>query len=844
MRENFEQRIDFLDTDYFEETKNTANKVYFTSHPDDFDNCYRRISNDLFKYSGNNCIIYRKKTEAEISDEDIGFIEKMTLVVVPVTRKLLLEDNPALREVEYAISKGVSVLPFMMETGIDDLYENSVFQKRQWISQFSTGKDVIPYHDKLKRFLDGRFTDDKTVRCVKSEFSSRIFLSYRKKDRQYAKPLMQDIHSKSRLRDVAIWYDEFLPLTKDYALSISEEIDKSRAVVFLVTENLAEEKNYVKDVEYPSANDKKKTILPIETNKDEQIRLLVKNSFDKVYCAEDGIKFPDYVEIDEIPDKIEIDDKEDTPQHKYYIGLAYLEGIDMERDAERALSLFEPAAAEGNLNAAKMLLTMYRDGLGTDIDNSKSIYWCGLIIDRFESLGDKLLELHYRNCMTDLMLRCDDMEGLKSAAERAYILSETVCDGQACPDVAIARNNYLMSLVISDDPGALSEVERINGSYEDAFLDYGKIVTVDKSYEMYYTNKYAAMAYMKAGDFSQAQMLYNNCDYYASIIVNDAYGDGNGVTPRLWECTDVEELKKYSVEYLLGADAHNSICVAYCHDSRTYDDAVQLGYRAYEIRSAILGEDSPATKIAKYNLSVAYYKVAKSEYGSSKFRSDAECEYVSNYKKDVAISMLRDEIVDVMALPYSWVCEREEFKKLLAYYKEKGLTEKIEDSVATLEDALLYFADVSLGLFGITQSIVLKLIEALKFSRNTLSARKIKDTVALALDKCGDAFGQNGPKRILAIGEINVHSGQRNESSGIITALFDYYSVIESREPRVKTSVLKSELDFIIRTSAKLLDGKKSAGLKLSDEEVHMEKELKIYRGKLAALRRISQKNR
>ena len=55
-------------------------------------------------------------------------------------------------------------------------------------------------------------------------FAAKIFLSYRKKDRALARELMRTIHQDPLLRDVAIWYDEFLTLGEDFNAEIGSTI--------------------------------------------------------------------------------------------------------------------------------------------------------------------------------------------------------------------------------------------------------------------------------------------------------------------------------------------------------------------------------------------------------------------------------------------------------------------------------------------------------------------------------------------------------------------------------------------------------------------------------------------
>ena len=65
----------------------------------------------------------------------------------------------------------------------------------------------------------------------------------------------------------------------------------------------------------------------------------------------------------------------DDPGHNFLIGLAYLDGIDVEVDAERALELIKGAAEAGVSEAMKQLVTMYETGKGVERDYYEGVRW-------------------------------------------------------------------------------------------------------------------------------------------------------------------------------------------------------------------------------------------------------------------------------------------------------------------------------------------------------------------------------------------------------------------------------------------------------------------------------------
>lgn len=66
---------------------------------------------------------------------------------------------------------------------------------------------------------------------------------------------------------------------------------------------------------------------------------------------------------------------EDDPKHNYLIGLAYLEGIDVEINHEYAVELITKAAEAEYPEAMAKLYHMYDEGQYVRIDNNKALKW-------------------------------------------------------------------------------------------------------------------------------------------------------------------------------------------------------------------------------------------------------------------------------------------------------------------------------------------------------------------------------------------------------------------------------------------------------------------------------------
>jgi len=361
-------------------------KVYFTSHPGDLEKYLHKLCEDIFK-THDCAIYYTEDMTAEIEEKyketDLG---SMNLFIVPVTKKLLTEQNRAMdHDIIYALNEHIPVLPFMMESGLDAVYSlPEKFGELQYINPFSNDTTEIGYGEKLKAHLESVLISKEEAEKIREAFDAYIFLSYRKKDRQYANQLMKLIHSNPEFCDIAVWYDEFLTPGESFKENIDKMLSASKLFLLLVTPNLLEEPNgkpnFVMAEEYPAARRSGMTILPAEMAETSHFRLKIK------YKGIKGFIDPNDKELLSMKlsgalKNVKRKDHGNDHEHNYLMGLAYLEGIDVEKNRERAVSLITSAALSGNPKAMLKLYRMYENGDSVELNYNKATMW-----------GEKVLE--------------------------------------------------------------------------------------------------------------------------------------------------------------------------------------------------------------------------------------------------------------------------------------------------------------------------------------------------------------------------------------------------------------------------------------------------------------------
>ena len=396
-------------------------RVYFSCHPEDYERFFERISAEVLNIT--DCAVWYSTDEGyEDIDTDLG---QMNLLVVPVTTKLLTKPCRTMKlDVPFVLEHHIPILPLMQEGGLDELFSRN-FGDLQYLDSNARDETAISYEEKLKKYLNSVLVGDEMAAKVRAAFDAYIFLSYRKKDRKYANELMRLIHKNNFCRDIAIWYDEYLTPGENFNDAISTALQKSDLFTMVVTPNLVNETNYVESVEYPEAMKQKKPILPVELEKTNHDALSkhyrdIPNSVD----VRNEIALSEALES--TLSRIARRENNNDPQHNFFIGLAYLDGIDVEMDHERALSLitFAAESKEGKVpEAMEKLVSMYSEGHGVKRDYRIAAEWQKKLVEHWETEYHNAHSTEdYRKLFSSFLELGDQFYDIKdiNAAESTY----------------------------------------------------------------------------------------------------------------------------------------------------------------------------------------------------------------------------------------------------------------------------------------------------------------------------------------------------------------------------------------------------------------------------------------
>lgn len=494
-------------------------RVFFACHPDDFCRYFKDIADDIF--ATQNCVIYYVNPEWNYDENDLySRIDQMQVVVVPVTEKLLKKKNHAMNaEIPYALKQHIPVLPLMQEYLSDEIFR-AKFGDLQYLFKYRDDPTAISFATKLENFLMSVLVGDIEAEKIKNEFRATAFLSYRKIDRKYAHKIMKMIHRIPNCRDIAIWYDEYLIPGENFNDAINAAMSGSRLFILAVTPNLLQKKNYVMTIEYPNAVKAGQQILALEVEETNREALEKRYKGIPACVASDDDKGIEQVIKQAFPG-IESSEDSDDPMHLYYMGLAYLSGIEVEVDYGRARMLLVQSAEAGVPEAMDKLIYIYMFGKGVEVDQDAGIFW------------QRRLEERYLN----LFHETGDTEMIKKAMQSLFVL-EADYEILGRPDEAeqtIYRGLHLLDNVsepwcaryISIMEAALGDIDAIRGKTQQAKEHYEQVLaaipsiakddeTPEMLYHLYSVTNSLGKIYELECQYTKAESFYHQSEKWAA----------------------------------------------------------------------------------------------------------------------------------------------------------------------------------------------------------------------------------------------------------------------------------------------------------------------------------------
>lgn len=391
-------------------------RVYFAASQDDF-GYFNDVANHILRIEDVALYYDDQRNTENTTDREI---ESMALVVFILTRKAMDSSCDALiRVICRAYRKGIPVLPLAVEDGVGGLFSNfcsrNHMDKMHVLYPNKQDATALSFTQKLRDYLKKQLVKGEDREYIYRNFSTSAFLSYRKADRAYALEIMRLIHQDEKCRDCAIWYDEYLTAGESYDDEIRKFIDFCPIFLFLVTNNMIKEDNYAIREEFQRAKELGKNIIVVD--------MIAEEHSLPVYLLE-GNRYVGLQDIRSLPSVIReffqektFASEEDALNHAYYLGLAYIHGIGVEKEEEYGRSLVETAAAKGLSKAMDTMVTLCVSGKNRNIYDA--ISWQSHLKDYYQQVfqENKILEnlknyLHHVSVLGSYYEMIPDFKGM------------------------------------------------------------------------------------------------------------------------------------------------------------------------------------------------------------------------------------------------------------------------------------------------------------------------------------------------------------------------------------------------------------------------------------------------
>ena len=274
--------------------------------------------------------------------------------------------------------------------------------------------------------------------------------------------------------------------------------------------------------------------------------------------------------------KIATAENDSEPEHNFLIGLAYLDGIDVEVNRERAVRLITSAAEAGLIEVMEKLYDMYSTGIDVGFDYHKALYWAERTAGQCEKdYGEK------------------DERTLVALHNLAFAYGN---NGQYREALEIDEKVYgLRSQVLGEEhPGTLRSLNNLA-------YGYGELGDHQKAFELK----------QKAYELSCGVMGEEHPDTLTLL------GNLAGEYGELGDHQKAFELKQkaYELQSKVLGEEHpdtlrtmNNLAVEY-GELGDHQKVFELKKKAYELSSKVLGEEHPDTLILLGNLAYEYGKL-------------------------------------------------------------------------------------------------------------------------------------------------------------------------------------------------------------------------------------------
>lgn len=306
-----------------------------------------------------NCRVFIPHTDHIPSITDDSF----KLIVLVISKDFLAEGFSYISELREAAETGrIRILPIQAEDGVEAAFDQ-LFGDEHLLDL-----NDPDFPESLKRYLDTYVNvhhkvgiSEEAAEYLNDLFPVRIFLSYRKKDREQLLACRNMIRKHAEFANVALWYDDALVPGEEFNDQIRNKLIGSDIVLFIVTPSLLERDNYVMREEYPLALRENKQMLAVEMSAVDLEGM--KQAYPALTDPVDGTDETAVISaLQQLISQGRKQIRPITPLYQYLLARAYMEGNETELDIPYACHLLQEAAEAGQPEAMAQLAAYCYDG--------------------------------------------------------------------------------------------------------------------------------------------------------------------------------------------------------------------------------------------------------------------------------------------------------------------------------------------------------------------------------------------------------------------------------------------------------------------------------------------------
>ncbi len=321
-------------------------KVYICAHPQDLPIYKKMLTEQMQLLMW--CDIY---TDDELSTDRFvhyWMLRDMRFFLVPVTRRLLSENNMAMRKVRFAREHQIPVIPWLMEDGLEKLF-----------ALRCSGMPYLRREEPLDTFVKEFRMDRKTVLRIRDAFDGVVYLDAQPCDSRFVRQMQCLIHRCACCDNLG-----FSPYPQPqegqiYMLVLTEQMLKNPELALTHYET-------AKALNLPTIA---VMMYELDPKRIQDAFPWVSQVIDPYDEGELEYVLMDALELAGIRYSSEM-----KPEQMYLLGLAFLNGVDMEMDRSRGIAYIRQAAY-ANWGEAKEKLTSLQhigDGVGMWGDRCES----------------------------------------------------------------------------------------------------------------------------------------------------------------------------------------------------------------------------------------------------------------------------------------------------------------------------------------------------------------------------------------------------------------------------------------------------------------------------------------